>query len=153
MIDFITQNPSLIQVSRDGAHIGWLNRTKDPISNSPVWSGIVDSKTFRPQKLCQVKQQIHDILNDRDPDIDLTSAGRQALRDHGPMQRAKVQAAATRGAKMCSDVSQTFRLASQVLAEGDADKALAMMATVRGSLQCVLKAMDFAGVTEDAGAD
>lgn len=153
MIDFITQNPSLIQVSRDGAHIGWLNRTKAPISNAPVWSGIVDGRTFKPHKLCQIKQQIHDILEDRDPDIDLTAAGRQALRDHGPLQRAKVQATATRGAKMCSDVSQTFRLAAQVLAEGDAEKAMEMMATVRGSLQCVLKAMDFAGITEDVGAD
>jgi hypothetical protein len=81
-IEFIQRNPKLVQVTRDGEQIGWLNRTKKPDSEADVmWSGIVDNCIVNADTLCGAKRQVRNSM-DGWGEIGLTEAGIRALGEH-----------------------------------------------------------------------
>jgi hypothetical protein len=124
MIEFISQNPKRVQVTRDGAPIGWLNRTCNPFdADNTIWSGIVDSRVIRQDSLCEAKRQVHDLVDDK-AEYDLTEAGRKALKDHGPMQRAKVRVAAARGVGDLENITFHFKLARTLADNGERQRPL-----------------------------
>jgi hypothetical protein len=147
MIEFINQNPKLVEVLRDGARIGWLNLTKVTGDETrTVWSGIVCDRIVKHEKLCIAKQQVHDFIED-DPEYDLTEAGRKALTQHGPMRKAKVQVAARRGVTELDNITFHFKIARKLADEGDTEKAVAHLEPLKDALLGVIDALNFAGIS------
>jgi hypothetical protein len=147
MIEFISQNPKLVQVTRDGAPIGWLNRTRNPFdADKTIWSGIVDSRVIRQDSLCAAKCQVHDFVEDK-VEYDLTEAGRKALKEHGPMHRAKVRVAAARGVTELDNITFHFKLARALADNGETAKAIAHLEPLKDALLGVIDALNFAGIS------
>lgn len=147
MIEFTSQNPKLVQVTRDGAPIGWLNRTRDPFrAEQTIWSGIVDNRVIKQESLCAAKRQVHDLVDDK-VEYDLTEAGRKAIREYGPMHRAKVRVAAARGVTELENIAVHFRLARRLADDGDTVKAIAHLEPLKDALLGIIDAMNFAGIT------
>lgn len=147
MIEFISQNPKLVQVTRGGAPIGWLNRTRNPFdADQTIWSGIVDNRVIRGDSLCAAKRQVHDFVDDK-VEYDLTEAGRKALRQHGQMHQAKVRVAAARGATELENIAVHFRVARSLADQGDTAKAIAQLEPLKDALLSVIQALNFADIT------
>lgn len=147
MIEFLNQNPKLVEVLRDGARIGWLNRTKHPVDETKViWSGIVDSLVVKADSLCAAKRQVHDFVPGK-AEYDLTEAGRKALKEHGPMHRAKVRVAAARGVGDLENITFHFKLARTLADNGETEKAIAHLEPLKDALLGVIDALNFAGIT------
>lgn len=147
MIEFLSQNPKLVQVTRDGAPVGWLNQTKDPFqADQTIWSGIVDNRVIRQGSLCAAKRQVHDLVDDK-TEYDLTEAGRKALKEHGSMYRAKVRVAAARGVSELDNISFHFKLARKLADDGDTAKAIAHLEPLKDALLGVIDALNFAGIS------
>ena len=147
MIEFISQNPKLVQVTRDGAPIGWLNCTKHPVNEAKViWSGIVDSLVIKADSLCAAKRQVHDFVPDRS-EYDLTEAGRKALAEHGSLRKEKVRVAAARGVGDLENITFHFKLARTLADNGETAKAIAHLEPLKDALLGVIDALNFAGIS------
>ena len=147
MIEFLNQNPKLVEALRGGARIGWLNRTSHPAREGAyIWSGVVDGRTIRDDSLCAAKRQIHDFVPDK-VEYDLTEAGRKALKEHGQMHRAKVRVAAARGVGDLENITFHFKLARTLADNGETEKAIAHLEPLKDALLGVIDALNFAGIT------
>lgn len=147
MIEFLNQNPKLIEVLRDGARIGWLNQTKVTGDETrTVWSGIVENRVIKHEKLCIAKQQVHDFIED-DPEYDLTEAGRKALKQHGAMRKHNVRVAAARGVSALDNIAVYFKTARTLADEGRTEEAIAQMEPLKDSILSVIDALNFAGIS------
>ena len=150
MIEFTSQNPKLCPGHPRRRPIGWLNRTRDPFrAEQTIWSGIVDNRVIKQESLCAAKRQAPRPRGRQGRVHDLTEAGRKAIREYGPMHRAKVRVAAARGVTELENIAVHFRLARRLADGGDTVKAIAHLEPLKDALAWDHRRDDFAAYRPD----